>query len=124
MALLLRAAAVLLSSSLLVACGGSEAPETANAGAGASSGGTAKAPVSVEDLLAQANAALQAKRLFDPAEDNAMALFLEVSERKDAVDDGAKRRRLMESVGAGDPQQQAQLAMNDLLPYGLTRVEQ
>jgi TonB family protein len=124
MAVMLRAAAVVLCGSFLTACGGSSS-DSATTTADSAAGGVRSAQVPVEQLLAQANAALQAGKLFDPPEQNAMALFLQVSEREDASgDDGRGRRRLMESVGAGDSKQQASAAMNDLVPFGVTRVEQ
>jgi TonB family protein len=121
MAVFVRTAAMTLLVSLLGACGGS-APE-AGGDQSATGRAAAAAEVPVEELLARASAAMQAKQLFDPPEGNAMALFLEVSERT-AGEEAGKRRRLLESVGGGDPQQQARQAMNDLVPYGITRVEQ
>jgi TonB family protein len=116
---LLRAAAVLVLAIMLAACGVSTsvpAPTGSRAGAQC-------APESIEALLERANAALQAKQLFDPPGSNALALYLEVIDRLSGTDP-ARHRRLLESVSSGDPRQQAQLAVNDLFPYGLTRVEQ
>jgi TonB family protein len=116
---MLRAATALLLLAVLAACG---SPSSVGLGGnGAECQRATEEPI--EELLARANAALQAKQLFDPPEGNALALFLEVSKRE-ADADPAKRRRLLESVSSGDPQQQARLALNDLFPYGLARVEQ
>jgi TonB family protein len=122
MAAAVRTATLALLVGMLAACGDSAPDAGSNGGAGTQQAAGA-AQVPVEELLAQANAALQDRKLFDPPEGNAMALFLEVSQRAPAEDTG-RRRRLMESVGSGDPQQQAQLAMIDLLPFGLVRVEE
>lgn len=117
MVAMLRAAALLVLASVLAA-GSFSSPAPADGRPAASC-----AQDSVEALLDRANAALEAKQLFDPPENNALALFLEVSERLSGTDP-AKHRRLLESVSSGDPRQQALLAINDLFPYGLTRVEQ
>lgn len=114
MVAMLRAAALLLLACALAAGGPAlSARESASQ----------CAPESVEALLDRANAAQQDQRLFDPPGDNALELFLEVSDRLSGTDP-AKHRRLLESVSSGDPRQQALLAVNDLFPYGLTRVEQ
>ena len=109
---------------VLSACGDGPAPQQqAGPAAGPASAGPALVPL--EELQERALAAQQAGRLFDPPEDNAMALFLEISEREDVADaDTSRRRRLVDSVGGGDLQQQAKLAMNDLFPQGLRRVEE
>jgi periplasmic protein TonB len=107
---------------LLSACGDSSAPQTTAAVAQGPSG-AGQEPV--EQLLARANAALQAQQLFDPPDNNAMALFLQVIDREGSAEtEGGIRRRLVDSVGGGDAQQRAQAAMNDIFPDGLVRVEQ
>ena len=109
---------------LLVACGGdSDQHGAAPVATQAASAGPGEVPI--EEVLAKANAAFEAKRLFDPPEDIALTLFVEVIERKDAGEaDPAARRRLMDSVASSSPQQRAQSALNDLLPFGLNRVNQ
>jgi TonB family protein len=78
----------------------------------------------VEQLLAQAKAAQQAGKLFDPAEGNAFALYLEVTQQEDAASLDPKVRRLTDSMSGSGPLQQAQYALNEMFRAGLTRVEQ
>lgn len=125
-----RSAPSLLYCAVLVAllaagCGDSSAPDP-NAGAQQAARAEAQpGQVPVEQLFARANTALQEQRMFDPANDNAFSMFLEVSQRHDAADgEASKRRRLGDSVGGGDLQQQAKAALSDMFPYGIARVEQ
>lgn len=78
---------------------------------------------SVEQLLLDAKAAQEAGKLFDPAEGNAFALFLEVAEHPDAALD-PRVRRLTDSMAGLGPLQQAQYALNEMFPSALERVEQ
>jgi len=120
----LRPLVPLIAGLLLVACGGDSGQDNA-APAATQAAAAGPGEIPTEQLLDQANAAFEAKRLFDPADDNALKLFVQVLERKDAAEaDPATRRRLMDSVGSTTPQQRAQAALDDLLPFGLNRVNQ
>jgi periplasmic protein TonB len=117
-----RPFALVVALLLLSACGDSSAPQTA---ATVTQGPAGAALEPVEQLLARANAALQAQQLFDPPENNAMSLFLQVVEREGSAEsEGGIRRRLVDSAGGGAAQQRAQAALNDMFPDGLVRVEQ
>jgi TonB family protein len=124
MSVTFRATVLAASVALLAACGDSGGPAggTGPAASDSQASGPA-APVPLDQLFAQATAALEAGRVFDPPDNNAMALYLQVSDREDVADDG-RRRRLVDSVGGGNLQQQARLAMSDLFPRGVVRVEQ
>jgi len=76
-----------------------------------------------EKLLERAKAAQAAGKLFDPEDDNAFALFIEVTEQDGAALD-PKVRRLTDSMSGSGPLQQAQYALNELFQQGLSRVEQ
>jgi len=84
------------------------------------------ASAALDHLLGRANAALAADRLFEPAGDNALELYLQALEaaaRSDSA--GAPRaRRLSDAMATGDRQAQIQLAISDIFPYGLVWVEQ
>lgn len=125
MAAMRRIVVMGLAAVLVAGCGESGGPaDGAGNNAATAQGPAGPGEVPVEQLLEQANAAFQANQLFDPPDANAMALFLQVAERKGAAADPNARRRLMDSVTASDPQARAKLALNDLMPFGLTRVEQ
>jgi TonB family protein len=117
-----RSLALAAALALLSACGDSSAPQGA---APVSQGPSGAGQEPVEQILARANAALQAQQLFDPPESNAMSLFLQVIDREGSAEsEGGIRRRLVDSAGGGDAQQRAQSALNDMFPDGLVRVEQ
>jgi protein TonB len=122
----------------LAACGDSSPPppsaQTPAAGAAPATPVDApeEAPAvpaeTVEQLLARANAALAADRLFEPAGDNALELYLAAIERAEAdtagVDAADKpSRRLSDAMTYGDLVTQTRLAVTDILPYGLVWVE-
>ncbi len=83
----------------------------------------AQAGSQVEQLLARAKAAQAAGNLFDPADENAYALFIELTEQDNAALD-PKVRRLSDSMSGSGPLQQAQYALNEMFRPGLARVEQ
>ena len=133
-----RIACLISASLLLAACSGdapapaapASAPATAapapaaNPADQAAGAGTAD-PVA---LLARANAALGADRVFAPAGDNAVELYLQVISATEggAGEAGEARRgpRLADVVNDGDLASQARLAINDVFPYGTVWVEQ
>ncbi len=120
----------------LTACGDSPPPAPAP-GPAAGAAPVASAPdapaaaapgETVEQLLARANAALAADRLFEPAGDNALELYLAAIEQDEAdtadVDAADKpARRLSDAMTFGDLVTQTRLAVSDILPYGLVWVE-
>ncbi len=124
MGMTFRTAVVAALTAVLAACGGSGADPSAGPVATAASSQKGPVEVSIDDLLARANAALQANQQFDPPDDNALAWFVEVTERKVEAEDDGKRRRLVDSVAPSTPQEQARQAVRDLLPLALARIEQ
>lgn len=129
---------------LLVACGGGEpepAPSAQTPPAGVAPEPAAEpvvdeAPVADVDasadsrspveLFQAAGKALSEERLFEPRGDNAIELYLKVIEgaqEPDVAADEGKRRRLSDSVGAGDLKSQAEIAIADIFPYGLLWVD-
>ncbi len=135
-----RVVGMLVAGMLLTGCGSEEAPPTATGDAApatpvsvASESPTAAAAPAPErsaaELLEAANAALAADRLFLPAGDSALELFVAAKQaaRDEVADPNAKERRnrrLMDSVGDGGVANQALVAINDLFPYGRVFVDQ
>lgn len=112
----------------LAACdqaSGPAAPATPAAAPVAAVDGNAE-PAAADRLLERANAALAADRLFEPAGDNALELYLQALDAAaGSADAGARRaRRLSDALATADPQQAIQLAISDIFPYGLVWVEQ
>lgn len=128
---LARILPVLLASALLAACSKSpdtgDAPDAAPAQAGAAEAPqqVAEPPASSEPTIRRASRALAEKRLFEPAHDNALALYLKVldesAETAESGEDG-RLRRLSDSVGA-DTRMLAQQTLLDLFPFGVIWVE-
>lgn len=129
----LTLAAIALS---LAACGGSEPAPTAQQAPQQDPAATpiqeqqaaAAAPETPAKLLERANAALSDDRLFEPAGDNALELYLAAIERAESEategEDEAKRaRRLSDAMGQADLVTQTRMAISDILPYGLVWVE-
>ena len=126
----------------LIACGGGDAPpptaQTPAAGvapqpaAPAQDAPAAEEPAASEDtrsaveLFQAAGKALADERLFEPRGDNALELYLKVIDHAaegETQQDDARRRRLSDSVGAGDLKSQAEIALADIFPYGLLWVD-
>lgn len=136
----MRRIACLISASLLLAACSGEAPAPAAPAAAPATAvespatGLAAEPTPAESsadpmaLLARANAALGADRVFAPAGDNAVELYLQVITATEggAGEAGEARRgpRLADVVNDGDLASQARLALNDVFPYGTVWVEQ
>ena len=134
-----RITCLISASLLLAACSGeapapatpAPAPATAAEAPAAGPAGEAAEAVDSADpvaLLARANAALGADRVFAPAGDNAVELYLQVITATEggAGEAGEARRgpRLADVVNDGDLASQARLALNDVFPYGTVWVEQ
>lgn len=113
---------------LLAACGKDEpeqAPAPDAAAPAVSEGPVVDATATSAELLERANAAVAENRLFEPPEDNAVALFLAVIERAGSETAGteSRPRRLTDSTGVADPAGAARLALDDLFPYGLSTAQ-
>lgn len=131
-------AALWLASMLLGGCGGGATEDTDQRAAApaapalqAEPEAAASAPPSrsAAELLEAANAALAADRLFQPAGDSALELFVAAKQaaREEVADPEGKERRnrkLMDSVADGGVANQALVAINDLFPYGRVFVDQ
>lgn len=82
-----------------------------------------------QPTIRRAARALAQKRLFEPAGDNALELYLQVIEEAQGLvgtenvgGDEGRLRRLSDSVGA-DPRALAQQTLSDLFPYGMLWVK-
>lgn len=120
-------------ASLLSACGGGSAPETAPVPSAPPPRADLPAAATPDDtaagatnLLSLADLAASEDRLFEPAGDNAFELYLRVIEADDLAADagGSGRRRLLDSMADVDTRTQARAALSDLFPYGLMHAEQ
>ncbi len=113
---------------LLAACAESPAPAPTTPAAPVAADGPPAKPTDdrVDGLRSRADAALADDRLFEPADDNALAWYLAALDAAagDTPDEDARRgRRLSDALGQGDRQDQLRLALSDLFPYGLVWVE-
>lgn len=133
-----RRGPVLLAVLLLGAC--SQAPEAPLPEDKPASSEAARTPESAaatgsdaqsaaEPTIRRAARALAQKRLFEPAGDNALELYLQVIDEAaqegmapDSAADEGRLRRLSDSVGA-DPKALAQQTLADLFPYGMLWVK-
>ncbi len=133
----IRLALLLVCAVTLAACGDSApppAPTTAGPAAGTAPAVQQEQPAAplstetAEELLARANEALAADRLFEPAGDNALEYYLSAMARAEAQaaeGDGQEKatRRLSDAMATADLVTQTKLAISDILPYGLVWVE-
>jgi len=135
----LKTLALAVSIALLAACGDSAPPPAAPsqpaAGAAPAAPAEEAQPIqitsqeTVEQILARANEALAADRLFEPAGDSALEYYLaaiEKAEAEAATSNGDKTqqtRRLSDAMASADLVSQTRLAVSDILPYGLVWVE-
>ena len=133
----IRFCALVIAAAALAACGDSASPPTAATGPAAGAAPTAaiEEPVAaaptetVEKLLARANAALAEDKLFEPAGDNALELYLAAIEQAEAAaasggeDSKGKPARLSDAMASADQVTQTKMAVTDILPYGLVWVE-
>jgi len=137
MSSMIRFSALVLAAAALAACGDSAPPPPAATGpaAGAAPPAATEQPVppapteTVEDLLARANAALAEDKLFEPAGDKALELYLAAIEQAEATaapageDSKGKPARLSDAMASADQVTQTRMAVTDILPYGLVWVE-
>lgn len=85
----------------------------------------------MQQILARANEALAADKLFEPAGDNALELYLaaiaqaeaEAASASGGADSNKPTRRLTDAMADADLVSQTRLAITDILPYGLVWVE-
>ncbi len=121
---------------LLAACGETPAPAPAQKQDPAPAATATAEPTldsstpndQVDILLGRASAALAADQLFEPAGSNALELYLTAiaASAEDAGENGGdarRARRLSDALASGDRQDQIQLAIADIFPYGLVWVE-
>lgn len=76
-----------------------------------------------EGLLSRAELALGDDRLFEPAEANALALYVQALSAAEGEQSKTPQGRRLTDAMAGDRQQQIRLALADLFPLGLVYAE-
>jgi protein TonB len=118
---------------LLAGCGGESAPPASPAASTPAAEPTAPAAAAAaadadaaSTLIERADRAAAADQLFEPAGDNALELYLRARAAAEgsAQAQGARGRRLLDSMADGGPGVVANPALGDLFPYGLVFAEQ